>query len=122
MPPKKKNPAVEEDLGMMRAARFGRVKNTLTMGFVGLPNVGKSSLTNLLSGAAHAEAANYVRFGCHGCLDHIDYHNSHHLSSFRYFNSLSVPLTLMLSNVLFQIRTSNTLQIPGSHHQLSQLP
>jgi len=43
----------------MRAARFGRVKNTLTMGFVGLPNVGKSSLTNLLSGANHAEAANY---------------------------------------------------------------
>ncbi|KAL3929885.1 MAG: hypothetical protein SGBAC_012013 [Bacillariaceae sp.] len=48
MPPKKKNQAAEEDLGMMRAARFGRVKNTLTMGFVGLPN-----------GAAHAEAANY---------------------------------------------------------------
>lgn len=29
------------------------------MGFVGLPNVGKSSLTNLLAGANHAEAANY---------------------------------------------------------------
>jgi len=29
------------------------------MGFVGLPNVGKSSLTNLLAGAMHAEAANY---------------------------------------------------------------
>jgi len=43
----------------MKAARFGRVKNTLSMGFVGLPNVGKSSLTNLLSGAMHAEAANY---------------------------------------------------------------
>lgn len=38
MPPKKKNQAAEEDLGLMRAARFGRVKNTLTMGFVGLPN------------------------------------------------------------------------------------
>lgn len=38
MPPKKKNAGVEEDLGAMRAARFGRVKNTLTMGFVGLPN------------------------------------------------------------------------------------
>jgi GTPase involved in cell partitioning and DNA repair len=61
MPPKKKNQAGEDD-GLSKAAKFGRVKNTLTMGFVGLPNVGKSSLTNLLSGAAHAEAANYVRF------------------------------------------------------------
>eukprot|EP01083_Nonionella_stella_P075903 206570_1 len=48
-----------EDLGAMRAARFGRVKNNLSMGFVGLPNVGKSTLTNLLAGASHAEAANY---------------------------------------------------------------
>jgi hypothetical protein len=38
MPPKKKN-AQSDDLGMMRAARFGRVKNDLAMGFVGLPNV-----------------------------------------------------------------------------------
>lgn len=58
MPPKKKNQQ-EDDLGAMRAARFGRVKNTLSMGFVGLPNVGKSTLTNILAGANHAEAANY---------------------------------------------------------------
>jgi len=32
MPPKKKNQD-GDDLGAMRAARFGRVKNTLTMGF-----------------------------------------------------------------------------------------
>ena len=32
MPPKKKN-AVADDAGAMQAARFGRVKNTLTMGF-----------------------------------------------------------------------------------------
>ena len=61
MPPKKKNQAGDDLGGLTKAARFGRVKNTLTMGFVGLPNVGKSSLTNLLAGAAHAEAANYVR-------------------------------------------------------------
>lgn len=59
MPPKNKKKNEEEDLGLMKAARFGRVKNTLSMGFVGLPNVGKSSLTNLLAGAMHAEAANY---------------------------------------------------------------
>jgi GTP-binding protein YchF len=58
MPPKSKKKDDGEDPNM-RAARFGRVKNTLTMGFVGLPNVGKSSLTNLLAGAMHAEAANY---------------------------------------------------------------
>ena len=58
MPPKKKK-GEEEDLGLMKAARFGRVKNTLSMGFVGLPNVGKSSITNLMAGAMHAEAANY---------------------------------------------------------------
>eukprot|EP00529_Nitzschia_sp_RCC80_P020194 CAMPEP_0113488968 /NCGR_PEP_ID=MMETSP0014_2-20120614/26290_1 /TAXON_ID=2857 /ORGANISM="Nitzschia sp." /LENGTH=427 /DNA_ID=CAMNT_0000382697 /DNA_START=51 /DNA_END=1334 /DNA_ORIENTATION=- /assembly_acc=CAM_ASM_000159 len=59
MPPKNKKKGEEEDLGLMKAARFGRVKNTLSMGFVGLPNVGKSSLSNLLAGAMHAEAANY---------------------------------------------------------------
>lgn len=32
MPPKKKK-GDDEDLGAMRAARFGRVKNTLSMGF-----------------------------------------------------------------------------------------
>lgn len=59
MPPKNKKGDGPENLGLMRAARFGRVKNDLSMGFVGLPNVGKSSLTNLLAGNTHAEAANY---------------------------------------------------------------
>ena len=59
MPPKKKNVESSDASGFMKAARFGRVKNNLSMGFVGLPNVGKSSLTNLLAGASHAEAANY---------------------------------------------------------------
>ena len=44
-PPKKKEDAQEE----VGAARFGRVRNNLKMGIVGLPNVGKSSLFNLLT-------------------------------------------------------------------------
>lgn len=55
--PKKKDKT--DTSGLTKAARFGRVKNDLSMGFVGLPNVGKSSLTNLLSGQMKAEAANY---------------------------------------------------------------
>jgi hypothetical protein len=38
MPPKGKKKS-EEDESLMKAARFGRVKNDLSMGFVGLPNV-----------------------------------------------------------------------------------
>lgn len=62
MPPKsgkKKDDGNNNVDGPMRAARFGRVKNNLSMGFVGLPNVGKSTIANLLCGACHAEAANY---------------------------------------------------------------
>jgi len=44
MAPKKKTDTQEEK----GCARFGRVKNNLKMGIVGLPNVGKSSLFNLL--------------------------------------------------------------------------
>ena len=54
MAPKKK----EEDTGPSLAARFGRVKSNLKMGIVGLPNVGKSSLFNLLTEQAVA-AENY---------------------------------------------------------------
>lgn len=52
MPPKK----VETE--PQGAARFGRVKNNLKMGIVGLPNVGKSSLFNLLTQQS-AAAENY---------------------------------------------------------------
>ena len=45
MPPKKKDEPAEA----LGAARFGRVRNNLKMGVVGLPNVGKSSLFNLLT-------------------------------------------------------------------------
>jgi obg-like ATPase 1 len=55
MPPPKKK---EEHLPLT-AARFGRVKNTLKMGIVGLPNVGKSSLFNLLTKTALAAAENF---------------------------------------------------------------
>ncbi|RHY54700.1 hypothetical protein DYB30_009616 [Aphanomyces astaci] len=39
----------EHVLRAFAAARFGRVRNNLKMGLVGLPNVGKSSLFNLLT-------------------------------------------------------------------------
>eukprot|EP00758_Cryptobia_borreli_P017884 Tbor_TRINITY_DN6231_c7_g1::TRINITY_DN6231_c7_g1_i1::g.1738::m.1738/K19788/OLA1; obg-like ATPase 1 len=39
--------------------RFGRVKSTLKMGIVGLPNIGKSSIFNLLSKQQIAEAQNF---------------------------------------------------------------
>ena len=55
MPPKKKI-AADDDAPL--SARFGRVKNTLKMGLVGLPNVGKSSLFNLLTQQSVA-AENY---------------------------------------------------------------
>lgn len=42
MPPKKAEKEVAE-------VQFGRVRNNLRMGIVGLPNVGKSSLFNLLT-------------------------------------------------------------------------
>lgn len=45
MPPKKKEEEKKDD----RYTRFGRMKGTLQMGIVGLPNVGKSSLFNLLT-------------------------------------------------------------------------
>lgn len=53
MPPKK---AVEERSNNVVA--FGRVKNNLKMGCVGLSNVGKSSLFNLLTSQS-AGAKNY---------------------------------------------------------------
>ena len=54
MAPKKK----EQDDVPAIGARFGRVKTNLKMGIVGLPNVGKSSLFNLLTQQAVA-AENY---------------------------------------------------------------
>ncbi|ORZ32150.1 P-loop containing nucleoside triphosphate hydrolase protein [Catenaria anguillulae PL171] len=57
MPPKAAAaPAVSNEIA--NAARFGRVRNTLKMGVVGLPNVGKSSLFNLLTEQS-AAAENY---------------------------------------------------------------
>jgi obg-like ATPase 1 len=53
MPPKK----VTQDTSNNVVA-FGRVKNNLKMGCVGLPNVGKSSLFNLLT-EQNAPAENY---------------------------------------------------------------
>eukprot|EP00518_Triparma_eleuthera_P005017 CAMPEP_0182463030 /NCGR_PEP_ID=MMETSP1319-20130603/7089_1 /TAXON_ID=172717 /ORGANISM="Bolidomonas pacifica, Strain RCC208" /LENGTH=424 /DNA_ID=CAMNT_0024662527 /DNA_START=157 /DNA_END=1431 /DNA_ORIENTATION=- len=56
MPPKKKDADAGDEVPL--SARFGRVKNTLKMGLVGLPNVGKSSLFNLLTKQSVA-AENY---------------------------------------------------------------
>jgi len=59
MPPKKNKKGAGDEKELKGGSRFCRVKNNLSMGFVGLPNIGKSTITNLLSGANHAEAANY---------------------------------------------------------------
>jgi obg-like ATPase 1 len=53
MPPKNKGGDAEA------IPRFGRPGNNLKMGIVGLPNVGKSSLFNLLGESAEAAAENY---------------------------------------------------------------
>ena len=53
MPPKNKGGDPEA------IPRFGRPGNNLKMGIVGLPNVGKSSLFNLLGESAEAAAKNY---------------------------------------------------------------
>jgi obg-like ATPase 1 len=54
MPPKK----LETTEGQAGAAKWGRVKTLLKMGVVGLPNVGKSSLFNLLTDQS-AQAENF---------------------------------------------------------------
>ena len=43
----------------VKKPRFGRVKANLKMGILGLPNVGKSSLFNLLTKTSLAAAENY---------------------------------------------------------------
>lgn len=53
-PKKQAAPSPEYDLEL----RFGRTKNTLKMGVVGLPNVGKSSFFNLLT-SQEIEAQNF---------------------------------------------------------------
>ena len=53
-----KKAAASEAEVLTGAARFGRAKKTLKMGLVGLPNVGKSSLFNLLTEQS-AAAENY---------------------------------------------------------------
>mmetsp|Transcript_38206 Transcript_38206/g.77157 ORF Transcript_38206/g.77157 Transcript_38206/m.77157 type:complete len:432 (-) Transcript_38206:277-1572(-) len=56
MPPKKAAAEVVDET--IKKARFGRVSNNLKMGLVGLPNVGKSSLFNLMTNQQVA-AENY---------------------------------------------------------------
>jgi obg-like ATPase 1 len=55
MAPKKE--AADQDT--KNAARFGRARNNLKMGILGLPNVGKSSLFNLLTQQSIAAAENF---------------------------------------------------------------
>jgi hypothetical protein len=59
MAPKK----AEADQNNGGAARFGRVRNNLKMGILGLPNVGKSSLFNLLTEQVRGGAGQPPRAG-----------------------------------------------------------
>jgi GTPase involved in cell partitioning and DNA repair len=45
MPPKKSKADDGTQGGLTKAARFARVRNDLSIGFVGLPNVGKSTVS-----------------------------------------------------------------------------
>ena len=54
MPPKKTAAPIVNG-----GVRFGRMRSTLKMGIVGLPNVGKSSMFNLLTKTSNAAAENF---------------------------------------------------------------
>jgi len=60
-------PKKEAEVASSSAVRFGRMKGTLSAGLVGLPNVGKSSLFNLLTHQS-VPAENYPF--CSECPSH----------------------------------------------------
>jgi hypothetical protein len=89
------------------AARFARTKNTLQMGLCGLPNVGKSSLFNLLTKQQVAVSVEHGQaIPCHAA----------HLETFSSSLSRSLGRGCTLSRSLKHSLLCTSVRVAATHH------